>query len=238
MSTVRLLDRIDPAPVLAEQRERRVNFDPAEVDASWHHDRSRAHLGVEAPGPPEPNGVWETACRLVAAYEMADPSLIRAVYDPSAPLHGRDMVLEGRFLVLRFYMGVRVIDVIDERRGDSIVWGWAYETLEGHLERGRMSYEVVKDAASGDVDLVIRAYSEGAPTLGPVTGLGWKLFGRRTQLRFYRECGRRLARLVSERLGQDDPVPQRRTVHGLVLAPADAAPQPHHRLSVRRHQPG
>jgi uncharacterized protein (UPF0548 family) len=238
MSTVRLLDRIDPAPVLAEQRQRRVNFDPAEVDASWHHDESRARLGTEAPGPPEPNGVWETACRLVAAYEMADPSLIRAVYDPSAPLHGRDMVLEGRFLVLRFYMGVRITDVIEKRRDGSCTWGWAYETLEGHLERGRMSYEVVKDEGSGEVELVINAYSEGAPTLGPVVGLGWKLFGRRMQLRFYRECGRRLARLVHERVGQADPVPERRTVDRLVLAPADAAPRPHHRLSVRRHQPG
>lgn len=238
MTAVRLLDRIDPAPVLAEQRQRRVNFDATEVDDSWHHDESRARLGTEAPGEPEPNGVWQTACRLVAAYEMADPLLIRAVYDPSAPLHGRDMLLEGRFVVLRFYMGVRITDVTDERRDDTKVWGWAYETLEGHLERGRMSYEVVKDESSGDVDLVITAYSKGSPSLGPVTRLGWKLFGRQAQVRFYRECGRRLARQVHERLGQDDPVPERRTLHGLVLAPADAAPRPHHRLSVRRHQPG
>jgi hypothetical protein len=135
-------------------------------------------------------------------------------------------------------MGVRITDVIDERRDGSRAWGWAYETLEGHLERGRMSYEVVKDETSGVVELVINAYSEGAPTLGPVIGLGWKIFGRPTQLRFYRECGRRLARLVHDHLVQDDPVPERRTAHGLVLAPADAAPRPHHRLSVRRHQPG
>lgn len=238
MTRTRLLDRIDPAPVLAEQRSRQVNFDPAEVDAGWHHDERRAMLGFEAPGPPEPDGTWETACRLVAAYEQADPSLIRAVYDPDAPLRGRDMLLEGRFLVLRFYFGVRVTDVVDDRRDGSRIWGWAYETLEGHLERGRMSYEVVKDERTGEVELVISAYSEGAPTLGPVVGLGWKVFGRRMQLRFYRECGRRLARLVDDHRGERDPVPERRTVDGLVLAPSDAAPRPHHRLSIRRHQPG
>lgn len=238
MTRLRLLDRLDPVPVLAAQRRRKVNFDPAEVDDTWHHDELRAVIGTEEPGPPVPGGVWQTACRLVAEYEQADPAIIRAVYDPDAPLHGRDMLLEGRFLVLRFYMGVRVTDVIDELRDGDRLWGWAYETLEGHIERGRMSYEVVKHETTGEVELVIRAYSEGAPTLGPVVGLGWKVFGRRTQVRFYRECGKRLARLVREHLGEDDPVPQRRVVEGLVLAPSDAAPQPHHRLSIRRHQPG
>jgi uncharacterized protein (UPF0548 family) len=238
MSPARLLDRVDPGPVLVAQRERRINFDHTEIDDSWRHDRARARLGTEAPGPPEPDGVWQTACRLVAAYEMSDPSLIRAVYDPGAPLLGRDMLLEGRFSALRFYMGVRITAVTDERRDGSCAWGWAYETLEGHLERGRMSYEVVKDEAFGVVDLVITAYSRGAPTLGPVTTLGWKLFGRRNQLRFYDECGRRLARQVHARLGLHDPVPERRTVDGLVLAPSDAAPRLRDRLSVRRHEPG
>lgn len=237
MTVERLLERLDPVPVLRAQRSREVNFDPAEVDESWHHDEHRFLLGEEEPGAPEPRGLWETACRLVASYEMADPRTIRAVYDPATALAGRDLLLEGRFLALRFYMGVRITDVLDERRGDERVWGWAYETLDGHIERGRMSYEVVKDERSGRVDLVIRAYSQGAPTLGPITGLGWKLFGRRTQLRFYRECGRRLGRFARERCGSADPVPRRRGVHGLVLAPSDAG-RSRGWLSVRRHHPG
>lgn len=238
MTRFRLLDRLDPAPVLVEQRGRKVNFDPAEVDGSWHHDEQRTRLGREESGPPVTDGVWETACRLVEAYEQADPSLIRAVYDPTAPLLGRDMLLEGRFLALRFYMGVRVTDVIDEHRDGDRTWGWAYETLQGHLERGRMSYEVVKHEPTGEVELVIRAYSEGAPTLGPVTTLGWRVFGRPTQLRFYRACGQRLARRVREHVGEQDPVPPRRIVEGLVLAPSDATRRPHHRLAIRRHHPG
>ena len=245
MSTTRLLDRVDPGPVLAAQRSRTVNFDAREVDGSWHHDVARTVLGAEAPGPPKPNGVWQTACRLVEAYEFADKRIIRAVFGVEAPLQGRDMLLEGRFAVLRFYFGVRVTDVIDEERprdGDPStrdrVWGWAYETLEGHLERGRMSYEVVKHQDTGTVELVITAYSEGAPTLGPVTALGWRLFGRRTQLRFYHLCGRRLAALVRTHVGQDEPVPQRRVLDGLVLAPSDAGPSGWRGISIRRHQPG
>lgn len=222
MTRVRLLDRVDPVAALARQRERRVNFDPADVDASWHHDRLATPLGAEAPGPPEPNGVWETACRLVEAYEMADPAIIRAVYDPAVPLQGRDMVLEGRFLLLRFAMGVRVTTVVDEHQHGARSWGWAYETLEGHLERGRMSYMVIKHEDSGAVELVISAYSEGSPHLNPVLALGWRLFGRNRQLHFYRACGRRLATLVAERKGRHDPVPDRRMADGLVLAPSDA----------------
>lgn len=238
MSRTGLLDRGDPASALAAQRALRVSFDPAEVDDRWHHDRSRAHLGREGPGAPEPNGVWQTACRLVAAYEVADPAIIRAVYEMGAPLEGRDMLLEGRFLRLRFYFGVRVTDVIDEDRDGRRTWGWAYETLEGHLERGRMSYEVTKDQTTGDVELVITGVSRGSATLGPVTRLGWVLFGRRVQLRFYRECGRRLTRLVEERRGSADPVPPRLTLEGLVLAPSDAAPGRRRNLTIRRHHPG
>jgi uncharacterized protein (UPF0548 family) len=237
VTAAHLLDRVDPVPVLRAQRSRRVSFSPDEVDDTWHHDQQRSRLGQEQPGEPEPDGVWETACRLVAAYEMSDPGTIRAVYDPGTPLAGRDLLLEGRFLMLRFYMGVRITDVIDERRDGERVWGWAYETLEGHVERGRMSYEVVKDEASGRVDLLIRAWSRGAPTLGPLTRLGWVLFGRRTQLRFYRECGNRLRQQVQQHRGTHDPVPPRRTVEGLVLAPSDAA-RPRGRLTIRHHQPG
>jgi hypothetical protein len=135
-------------------------------------------------------------------------------------------------------MGVRITEVIDEQHGAEQVWGWAYETLEGHVERGRMSYEVVKHRDTGRVELVIKAYSEGAPTLGPVTALGWLLFGRRTQLRFYRRCAQRLRRLAMERQGVADPVPRRRTADGLVLAPSDAPDARHVRATIRRAHPG
>ena len=79
-----------------------------------HHD-----LGTERPGDPEADGCWETACQLVRDYQFAAPEIIRAVYRPSAALLGRDMLLEGRFLGLRFLMGVRVTEVVDTRRATS-----------------------------------------------------------------------------------------------------------------------
>ena len=237
-----LLDRVDAAAALGSLRARQVNYRPEDVDESWHFDVQRTSLPAERPGPPEPDGVFQTACRLAAAYEFADPAVLRAVYPTGSDLLGRDMLLEGRFFGLRFYMGVRVTAVVDEERigahgGLELVWGWAYQTLGGHLEQGRMLYEVVKRPDTGEVAFELRAWSRGAPSLGPVTSLGWALFGRSTQLRFYRASGSRLARAVVAGRGAADPVPPRRTRDGLVLAPSDARARWVDRFTVRRDQP-
>jgi hypothetical protein len=145
-------------------------------------------------------------------------------------------------------MGVRVTQVIDEQRpctrtvhpcarGDR-AWGWAYETLDGHLERGRMCYLVVKHQDTGEVELAIHALSQPAATMGPVTRLGWMLFGRRTQLGFYRSCGKRLGNAVRDQQCRAEVVPPRRREAGLILAPSDAPHRWFDRLAIRRHQPG
>jgi len=246
----RLFDLVDAGSVLATLSPREVNYSTDELGRSeWKHDLQRSDIAMERPGVPDARGPWETACRLVEAYEFCEPKLVRAVYRCDAPLRGRDMLLEARFFLLRFYMGVRITEVVDVEERDceqcalaggpgDRVWGWAYETLEGHLERGRMAYEVIKHQATGRVELVITAFSQGTRTVGPVTRLGWRIFGRRTQLRFYRACGVRLRQAVQSQAGQADPVPTRRTDGAVVLAPSDARSRPVDRLSVRRHDPG
>lgn len=229
----------DPAGLLADLAGRRVNFRPEELDdRGWHDDTRRTGLPPERPGDPEPNGSWAIARRLVEAYEAAEPSIIRGVYRADAPLCGRDMLLEGRFHGLRFHMGVRITDVVDETRDAVRVWGWSYETLEGHLERGRMTYEVVKHTDTGAVEFVTRGVSQRSPGLGPVVELGWRLFGRRTQLRFYEGCGVRMQRIVSDAVAGRAPLPSPTVVNGLVHAPSDAQPRRRDRLAVRRTHPG
>lgn len=245
-----LFDRLDPAPVLRALEGTPINYSADEVsEDSWNFDVWRSPLPAEAAGPPDRGGSWETACRLVEAYEFSDPNRIRAVFAADAPLLGRTMLLEGRFSLLRFYMGTRVTQVIDEERecggtasptgcSTDRVWGWAYETLEGHLERGRMSYEVVKHLGTGSCEFVITAQSQGAPSLGPVLTLGWRLFGRRTQVRFYRHCGARLNRAVLAYDTSGRGIVPRADGTDLVLAPSTARRRWYHRLAVRRHQPG
>jgi uncharacterized protein (UPF0548 family) len=221
-------------------RNRQVNFTAEQVhQPEWHFDTYRQYLAHERPGPPEHDGAWEIACRLVRDYEFSVPDIVRAVYDGQAPLLGREMLLEGRFFGLRFHMGVRVTHVVDETRGGSQqAWGWAYETLEGHLERGRMSYELVKDLASGEVEFVITGFSQRSPALGPITRLGWLLFGRRTQLRFYRQCGARLRRMVQDRLAGATAAEAVLHEGDLVLAPSGIHPTASDRLAVRWRHPG
>ncbi|NDK26616.1 DUF1990 family protein [Streptomyces sp. TR1341] len=217
-----------------------VNYSLDEVRRpAWNFDAHRIALPAEPPGPPTPTGSWTHARRMVRDYEFSPPEIVRALYDPTAPLLGRDMLLEARFNAIHFYCGVRVTEVVDETRdGTDHVWGWAYETLDGHLERGKVTYEVVKHGRTGAVEFLATSYSQGAPALGPVTSLGWRLFGRRTQLRFYRRCGQRIRTSVEAAL-RGEPVPPRpaRRVGDLVCAPSDAKAHRLDALAIQRISP-
>jgi len=235
---------------LTDLRWRAVNFDAADAGGfaerrGWHHDEEVEQLPGEAPGAPVPGGSWEAACALVRDYEFPEPAIIRAVFDPSGPLLGRDLLLEGRFAGLRFFMGVRVCTVIDETRGTGAdarrVWGWGYRTLAGHLEQGQLDYEVSKHLASGQVEFRIAGFSRPARIPNPIVRYGFLVFGRPTQLRFYRTALERMRRLVEAEMAGEAPprpVPGAPGAAGLVLAPSDARPHPLERLTSRSRHPG
>lgn len=232
--------RLDAVRVWRGLADARINYSLHEVRGpAWNIDTHRSALPAERPGPPEPEGSWHHACLLVRDYAFSPPEIVRALYDPAAPLLGRDMLLEGRFHGMHFYCGVRVTEVVDEIRdnGDRS-WGWAYETLEGHLERGKVTYEVVKHQDTGEVEFVVSSYSQGAPTLDRITFLGWRLFGRRTQLRFYRRCGERLRAFVEAALRGEAPRAGPPTgVEHLVFAPSDATVRRLDALALHRVAP-
>jgi hypothetical protein len=111
------------------------------------------------------------------------------------------MVLEARFHGLRFRLGVRVGGVTDETRDvdgrQARVWGWNYRTLRGHLEMGQMDYEVWKWFDSGEVEFRICAFSRAARLPNPIVRLGFRVFGRREQVRFARRACERMASLTA-----------------------------------------
>jgi len=178
----------------------------------------------------------------VSQYEFADARILRAVYRGEDELLGRNMLLEGRFFGLRFYLGVRITEVIDAKRdthdGQEQVWGWCYQTLQGHLEQGRLSYEVIKNLGTGQVAFRVAGYSRQAPIPNPVIRLGFWLFGRWTQRRFYRNIQRRMYRLVHDaRRSLPLPAPEIRT-DGIVLAPSGVRRHPLERLALGWLHPG
>ena len=223
----------DTARALTSLADRDINYAPMAGrsptrDAGWHVDTVRHGLATEAPGSPVEGGPWEVACRLVHDYQFAEPGIIRALYHRDEQLLGRNMLLEGRFFGLRFDMGVRVTSVIDETRGagDTAqrVWGWGYQTLQGHLEEGELVYELIKHVSTGNVEFVITGYSRRAPIANPVVRLGFTVFGRMTQQRFYHGCGRRLRALVLAELDGATPLlPETAPADdSLIVAPAHA----------------
>jgi hypothetical protein len=69
----------------------------------------------------------------VNTYQFSDPSIIRAAFRYPSDLIGRDMLLEGRFLMLRFLLGVRVTashnELAEGPNGPERRIGWSYKTL-------------------------------------------------------------------------------------------------------------
>lgn len=194
---------------LEELRQRPLNFDLAErasfsKETGWNVDDYLQALPGEAPGEPVPGGSWMIARELMAHYEFADPSIVRAVYSRESPLEGRDMLLEIRFFGLRFRFGVRVADVVDEATTiegrPARVWGWSYRTLKGHIEMGQMDYEVRKWLDDGHVEFRIHVVSRAARIGNPVIALGFRLFGRREQTRFARHACQRMVSLVTQQV--------------------------------------
>lgn len=204
-----------------------LNFDPPDLSSvkrdAWHVDDYCRSLRPEPPGEPIRSGSFETAKRLLRDYEFADPKRIRAYYWADAPLQGRDMLLEIRYLALRVRVGVRIGVVFDEVRqiaDRSVrVWGWAYRTLHGHLERGQMDYQVWKWLDSGEVEFRIHAVAQVAETRSPILNLGFRLVARREQVLFARRCAVRMERLVESRQAGDHTEPASASTTGILAFP-------------------
>src|SRR3954454_22944206 len=196
-------------------RDRRVNYDPGaphpESDG-WRIDDYCERLPAERPGPPEEGGPFRVAQKLLRDYKVADPSIVRAHYDDHAELEGRDMLLELRFMGLRTYAGCRVGRVADEERvvdGRPVrVWGWPYQTLEGHIEQGEMSWEVWKWLDTGEVQFRIHSYSRMVGSKNPFMILGVRLFGQHERRRDLTSACRRIAHLTEEGLRGRHPAGQ------------------------------
>jgi hypothetical protein len=134
-------------------------------------------------------------------YEFADPSIVRAYYDPGVPLEHRDMLLKLRALrVLHLYVGVRVCGVYERRQRvhgrEALMWGWSYRTLEGHVEAGQMDWQVWKWLETGEVEFRVHAVSRPARIRNPFVRLGFAALRRRERGAFLESTKRRMRRFT------------------------------------------
>ena len=250
VSDPRLTDSPGIARRLAALADKPLNFDPAALRdgtaaREWDVTDVCQRLPDEPPGPPVDAGSWQIARRLMQGYEFADPSIVRAYYDPELPLAQRDMLLKLKALrVLHLFAGVRVCDVYEETRQfdgqRAQVWGWSYRTLAGHVEMGQMDWEIWKWLGDGRVEFRVHAVSRPASIPNPLVRIGFHLLRRRERRAFLastQERMRRFTELALEREGADLRV--REAAAHLTARPASADEPAHDAVadSIRADAP-
>jgi uncharacterized protein (UPF0548 family) len=221
-----------------------VNYDPDALDlddppAGWHLDDRCQPLPAERPGEPVPGGSWEIARRLIQGYEFADPSLVRAHYDRDAALQGRTMLLELRALnLVSVHVGVRVVNVYDEIRDPdgrrARVFGWAYRTLEGHVEMGQMDWQVWKWHDSGEVQFRVRSVSRTAQIANPIVRVGFWVLRAHERAVFLNSTDTRMRSLTELALQSERGGDAMRDASSDLTARRLSPDDPAHELLARR----
>lgn len=132
--------------------------DQLTLERGWHQYYSESVVGHENPGVPVQNGPFERGRIALANYQFSDPRIVIGHFDPSAPLNGRHMLLEMRALrALHYLAGVVVSAVRDENSEETSVFGFRYETLQGHIEKGIEWFLLTKNLQTGEIHFRIEA---------------------------------------------------------------------------------
>ncbi len=168
-------------------------------------------------------GSWQIARRLMSGYEFADPSIVRAYYDPTIPLERRNMLLKLQALgVVHLFVGVRVGEVYERTQEidhkQARVWGWNYRTLEGHVEIGQMDWEVWKWLDDGRVEFRVHAVSRPARIPNPIVRLGFHLLRAREREAFLNSTKQRMRTFTELAVAAEDSDPTIRDAAAAVTA--------------------
>ena len=231
---------------LASLSQLNLNFDPdalshARSEDGWTITDLCQTLPSEPLGTPVDGGSWDVARKLMQGYEFADPSIVRAYYNPTAPLEGRNMLLKLQALgLLWLFVGVRVGEVYDLTRctpaGQVRVWGWNYRTLEGHVEMGQMDWEVWKWPETGTVEFHVHAVSRPAPIANPIVRLGFHLLRDRERDTFLQSTKHRMRTFTGLALKDAEPEKTlRSTAVELTVHRSPRSDQAHDALTRRLH---
>jgi uncharacterized protein (UPF0548 family) len=187
---------------LAALKDRPVNFDdPPEtmtVEHGWTVDGDTASLGTEPEGPPLIDGFFARARQAIINYDFSDPRIVVGHFDPETPLLGRDMLLELRVMGFRFLGGVRVMDVREAVEHDTTLFGFRYDTLAGHIERGFEWFLLTKDHETGDIHFRIEAHWRLGDFPSWWSRLGFLVLGETYRTRWRHRAPERLRRLAHQ----------------------------------------
>ena len=203
-----------------EQRLERIrhadrNFDePAEdlsVENGWQEYYSESVVGHEEPGLPVDNGPFDLGSRAISQYTFSDPRILIAHFDPEDPLPNRRMLLEARaFRILRYLGGVVVGAVRSDSTDEESVFGFRYETLKGHIERGAEWFLLKKIHSTGSIRFRIQAAWLPGQFPNWWSRVGFSLVGEYYQKRWHRHAHDALREVVGNvGISPDADRPQR-----------------------------
>lgn len=165
----------------------------------WHHYYSEAVVGREPPGSPLVEGPFARGCIALEAYAFSDPRIVIAHFDPNEPLLGRHILLEMRaFRILHYLAGAVVSAVRDEEAGDEHVFGFRYDTLDGHIERGIEWFLLRKHLTTGEIRFRIEAAWQPGQFPNWWSRLGFSLVGPHYQKKWHHQAHALLWRLMRE----------------------------------------
>jgi uncharacterized protein (UPF0548 family) len=163
----------------------------------WQQYYSEAVIARGKPGLPEENGLFERGRKAVANYEFSDPRIVIAHFDPDTPLPERHMLLEMRaFRILHYLSGVVVGAVCSEQSKKNSIFGFRYDTLEGHIEKGTEWFLLTKEHETGEIRMRVEASWRPGQFPNWWSRFGFSLVGPHYQERWHRLAHRRMARIV------------------------------------------
>ena len=176
---------------LDQARTAPLNFDAVEdtmtADSGWHHYYSEAMIANEANGEDR----FTRARVALANYEFSDPAIVLAHFDPGEPFLGRRMLLEIQAMGLR-YLCPTVVNQVREEPG---VFGFRYDTLEGHIERGIEWFLLTKNAR-GQIRFRIEARWKEGQFPNWWSRIGFAVLSEHYQRKWHQRAHHRLSLLA------------------------------------------
>lgn len=184
-----------PSDALRERLQRltgaplNVDTDEAAMtgDAGWHHYHSEAVIAREREG----NELFDRACVALANYQFSDTRIVIAHFDPASTLLGRPMLLEIKVLGLH-YLCPALVNRVRQEPG---VFGFRYDTIEGHIERGVEWFLLTKNDA-GEIRFRIEARWRPGELPNWWSRIGFALVAEPYQRRWHRQAHRRMSLLA------------------------------------------
>ena len=168
-----------------------LNFDAVEeemtAERGWHHYHSEAVIATELDG----DECFTRARVALANYQFSDPAIVLAHFEPDVPLPGRRMLLEIQVLGLH-YLCPAVVNRVREEPG---VFGFRYDTIEGHIERGLEWFLLTKNER-GEIRFRIEARWRRGEFPNWWSRLGFIVLSGYYQRKWHRRAHQRLSLLA------------------------------------------